>query len=392
MSTASLLLPRDGAVNQPHPAPPPGSRPAALARRSARWVLMVALLGLSGALVFWAPAAAGTGWDEVGRTLARVGPGWLLALSALWIAGLASYGVVMTASLPGLSTRQALSLNLAGSAVANSVPLGGAVSLGLVTAMSRSWGFTRSSVTTFLLLTNLWNVLIRVLFGALSLAWLLTAGPGLVTGPAAPVIAALAVVLVLAVMAVLMSASALAWIGRVSAALVAAARSRLPRPHRPGRRSDAAHEPDYAGALLDLRSQLLTLIRTSWIRLTLGMLGYIGLLAALLDLCLRGLGTTAPITLMLAAVGIERLVTALPITPGGAGAAELSLVACLTAAGVPAVQALAATLLYRFFTFIAEFPAGAAVALGWRLGQSRLRARPTQPHIPGGITRIEPSA
>lgn len=343
---------------------------------------MVALLVLSAAMVYWAPAATGTGWDEVGGILQTVSPAWLLGLTVVWVAGLWSYAVVMTASLPGMSTRQALSLNLAGSAVANSVPLGGAVSLGLVTAMSRSWGFTRSSVTTFLLLTNIWNVLIRVLFGGLALVWFLTAGPGLVSGPAALVITTLSVVLILAMAGALMSPAAPAWFGYRAAAFIACARRVLRRPSTPDRGLV------YASALTDIRFQLLTLIRGSWIRLTLGMVGYIVLLALLLDLCLRGLGTTAPIILILAVVGIERLVTSLPITPGGAGAAELSIVACLTAAGISGVQALAGALLYRFFTFIAEFPVGAAVALGWRISQSRLPAGTPRT----GTPRIEPSA
>jgi uncharacterized membrane protein YbhN (UPF0104 family) len=353
-----------------------------LGGRAVRWtrlLLAVALLVLSGVLVFLAPAAAGTGWGEVGHTLDSVGPAWMLGLSVVWIAGLWSYGVVMTASMPGLSTRQALSLNLAGSAVANSLPLGGAVSLALVTAMSRSWGFSRSAVTTFLMLTNLWNVLIRLLFGALAVAWFLTAGPHLVTGPAALVVAALAVGLVVAVGTILISEAALAGIGRISAVAVSAVRARF----RPA--GSPARGADYATALLDLRAQMITLLRASWIRLTLGMLGYIVLLALLLGLGLRALGDPQPVALMLAVVGIERLVTALPITPGGAGAAEISLVACLTAAGVSGTNALTAALLYRFFTFIAEFPAGAAVAFGWHLSRSRLRARSGA----GGIPRIE---
>lgn len=366
-------------MNRHRPAPMTRRRSGARPVRWGRLLLAGALLALAGVLVFLAPAAAGTGWSEVGHTLNTVGAAWMLGLGLVWIAGLWSYGVVMTASLPGLSTRQALSLNLAGSAVANSLPLGGAVSLGLVTAMSRSWGFTRSSVTTFLMLTNLWNVLIRLLFGALAVAWFLTAGPGLVTGPAALVVAALAVLLVLAVGAVLISEAALAWIGRISAVAVSVFRARF-RPTKP-----AVPGSEYAEGLLDLRSQMLTLVRSGWIRLTLGMLGYIVLLALLLGLGLRALGDPQPVILMLAVVGIERLVTALPITPGGAGAAEISLVACLTAAGVSGVHALTAALLYRFFTFIAEFPAGAAVALGWHLNQSRQRARSGA----GDIPRIE---
>jgi len=372
---------RDVAVHKHRPVPTARLRArSSLAVRGARWLLTAALLVFAGLLVYWAPAVTGTGWGEVGHTLQKVGAPWLVGLAVVWIAGLWSYAVVMTASLPGLSTRQALSLNLAGSAVANTLPLGGAISLGLVTAMSRSWGFSRSSITTFLMLTNLWNVLIRVVFGALSVAWFLTLGPGLVTGPAALVIAGLAVALIVAVGLVLMSDAALAWIGRSSAALVSAARSTFGRTEAvgPGR--------SYTDALLALRFQLLTLLRASWRRLTLGMIGYILLLALLLDLSLRGLGAPQSAMLMIAVVGIERLVTALPITPGGAGAAELSIVACLTAAGVSGVTALAAALLYRFYTFIAEFPVGAAVALGWRISQSRQKARTA---AVDGIPRIE---
>jgi uncharacterized protein (TIRG00374 family) len=203
----------------------------------------------------------------------------------------------------------------------------------------------------------------------LSVAWFLTAGPGLVSGPAALVVSGLVVVLILAVGAMLMSDTVLSGIGRTLAALASALRSRF-------RHTQHGHPVrDYTRTLLRLRFQLLALLRGSWARLTLGMIGYIVLLALLLDLCLRGLGAPQSVTLMLAVVGIERLVTALPITPGGAGAAELSIVACLTAAGVSGVNALAAALLYRFFTFIAEFPVGAAVALGWRISQSRQKAR-----------------
>jgi uncharacterized membrane protein YbhN (UPF0104 family) len=53
------------------------------------------------------------------------------------------------------------------------------------------------------------------------------------------------------------------------------------------------------------------------------------------------------------------------------------------------VHALAAALLYRFFTFIAEFPAGAAVALGWHLHRSRRKAHAG---LVGDFARNEPIA
>jgi uncharacterized protein (TIRG00374 family) len=140
--------------------------------------------------------------------------------------------------------------------------------------------------------------------------------------------------------------------------------------------------------LMALRRQVAVTMRASWLRLTIGMAGYLMLLAVLLDLCLRGLGAPQAVMLIVATVGVERLVTALPVTPGGAGAAELSLVACLSAGGVPGAQALAAALLYRIFTFFAEIPVGATIALAWHLRNTWHRTLPGTGAAPAGIGHI----
>jgi uncharacterized membrane protein YbhN (UPF0104 family) len=66
-----------------------------------------------------------------------------------------------------------------------------------------------------------------------------------------------------------------------------------------------------------------------------------------------------------AAVGLERLLTAVPVTPGGSGVAELGLVAVLAAGAGPtaAPAAAAGALLYRVFTYLLEVPVGAPLAL-----------------------------
>jgi uncharacterized protein (TIRG00374 family) len=301
----------------------------------------------------------------------------------VWLAGLSAHATVLRATLYGLSIRRGLSLNLAGSAVGNSLPLGGAVSIGLTTAMTRSWGFTAPAVTAFLTLTSVWNTLSRLLFGGLALTWMLVAGPGPGIGRAAFVVAAVVVVVVVtAVSALVASDSVLISIGQAATRVETAFRSRF----RGIARARAEHE--VAGLLLGLRAQLAVTLRRSWPRLVLGMAGYFVLLSVLLDLCLRGLGTAPSIPLVLATVGVERMVTALPITPGGAGTAELTLVACLTAGGLSAADALAAALLYRFFTFFAEIPVGATVALGWHLGRQRRIRSAARLRVP----RIESAA
>jgi uncharacterized membrane protein YbhN (UPF0104 family) len=321
----------------------------------ARVALAVLVAGGSVALIALTPALAGISWVGVGRNLLTTDPEWLLAVAGVWCAVLLAHSLVVTASLPGLAARRAVGLNLAGSAVANSVPLGGAISLGLTTAMLRSWGFTPRAVTASLTLTNVANLTGRLVFGSAAVAWILHAHPRFGGGaPALAVVAAASTVLLLAA---------------VVAASDAATRA-LGRAW-----SWAARRADGVEALLSVRRQVLGLCRTSWPRLTLGTAANLVLLGLLLDFCLRGLDVPAALPEVVATVGVERLVTALPITPGGAGAAELSLLACLTAMGVPAVDALPAALLYRFFTFFAEIPLGALVTLGWHLGRLRGAAR-----------------
>lgn len=119
--------------------------------------------------------------------------------------------------------------------------------------------------------------------------------------------------------------------------------------------------------LTALREDMGTALRRAWVQLVLSGLVYMVLLGVLLHLCLLGLGVNQPFVLILAVVGIERMVTTVPLTPGGAGAAELTIFTCLTAAGVDPAKALAGALLYRFFTFLLEIPVGAAVIVGWRV-------------------------
>ena len=69
----------------------------------------------------------------------------LVALVALWALGLLSHTVTLTAALPTLTHRRALTLSLTGSAVANVLPLGGAAGIALNYRMTRHWGFTTRS-------------------------------------------------------------------------------------------------------------------------------------------------------------------------------------------------------------------------------------------------------
>ena len=87
--------------------------------------------------------------------------------------------------------------------------------------------------------------------------------------------------------------------------------------------------------------------------------------------CLRGVGLSqaqVPWQTSLAAFAFVRLLTALPITPGGLGITELGLVGTLAAGADHRVsaQVTAAVLLYRAVTYLPPIPLGAIACLTWR--------------------------
>ena len=92
----------------------------------------------------------------------------------------------------------------------------------------------------------------------------------------------------------------------------------------------------------------------------------------LLVLCLRIVGVDRQVlglAPVLAAFAFGRLVTALPLTPGGLGVMEVGLVGALAAVGdAPDAEVVAAVLLFRFCSFALPLPLGLAGWLWWSIG------------------------
>jgi uncharacterized protein (TIRG00374 family) len=66
------------------------------------------------------------------------------------------------------------------------------------------------------------------------------------------------------------------------------------------------------------------------------------------------------------AFAIARLLTAVPITPGGLGFIELGLTAGLVVAGGSEVPVVAAVVVFRALTYLVQIPFGAITYLYWR--------------------------
>jgi len=88
---------------------------------------------------------------------------------------------------------------------------------------------------------------------------------------------------------------------------------------------------------------------------------YLALLCAL-----RAVGASPRPSLVLLAYTAAEVLALIPLTPGGLGFVEAGLVGSLTLAGVPAPDALTATLLYRLIAYWLPIPAGGLAYLLFR--------------------------
>ena len=153
--------------------------PALLGPRASRYLRQAwksALVVSVAATGLWVAVhgVAGVAWVDVSASLRSVTPVRLLALAGIWLGGLGIYSLVLSAALPGLGVRRSLLLNLSGSAVANVLPLGGAVATALNWRMVRRWGHSDGSFVAFCLLTNALDVLTKLVLPLVAVATLVT--------------------------------------------------------------------------------------------------------------------------------------------------------------------------------------------------------------------------
>ncbi len=97
--------------------------------------------------------------------------------------------------------------------------------------------------------------------------------------------------------------------------------------------------------------------------------------ASLYVFCLAFGARISPID-VLVAYGLANILAVIPLTPGGLGVVELTIVAVLKGFGVPGGVAAAGVLSWRLVNFWLPIPFGGASYLSLRFGPARLRLRP----------------
>ncbi len=311
---------------------------------------------------------------------------WLemATLVAATIFNLVTYWWQMQSALPGLGFWQSAVNNQSSTTIANIVPGGGVVAVGVAYAMFYSWGFTGSEIALLMTTTGIWNAFLKLGLPVIALALLAVTGQATSTLliPAVIGLAILAGSIVLFVMALWKESFARAIGGGLGKAA-----TRLRKPfHRP--------EVHWGAAAARFRKQTIKLVERRWAALTLTtVLSHLALWVVLL-LALRHVGVSereVSTIQVLAVFAFARLLSAAPITPGGLGVVELALIGGLYAAGrnhadVPLdvfkTQVTAAALLFRTLTYGIQIPLGGFTYMIWQRKKSWRKHQPAEVEVP----------
>jgi putative heme transporter len=294
-----------------------------------------------------------------------------LLLAALW--NLTTYLLVNVSTMPGLTYPQAAIATESSTAVSNTLPGGAAIGIAMNYAMFSSWGFSRSRTSVSLLVSGMFNNFAKLGLPVLAVALLALHGSPSAGRVVAGVIGVGALLAAIAGFGLLLRSEASATRLGVVAGRVASA---LLRPFGRG----PVHGWELATAKFRSRTIVLLAARWHWISLAT-VVSHLSLYLVLL-LALRHVGVTeAQVSWVevLAVFAFCRLLTAIPITPGGVGLTEVALITGIAAAGGDRGAVAAAVLLFRALTYVLPIPLGAAAYVFWRRNRSWRRAPGTAP-------------
>jgi putative heme transporter len=299
-------------------------------------------------------------YGEVLDTIAAMTWMEVVALALVALLNLATYQPALMAALPGLRFTQALQVSQASTAVSNTVPAGAAFGLGLSATMYRSWGFGRRPITLALLLAGIWNIFAKLSLPVVGVLLLTTSGASNRALVAASAVGVAALLGALAVFAAVLRGERGAFaVGEWGSDRLNWLRERFGRAPISG----------FGHTLVKFRRETIDVVRTRWLALTVTTLVSQVTLVVVLLMALRNVGVAQDEVSwqqVFATFAFVRLLSALPITPGGVGVVELGLTAGLVAAGGPRTDVVAAVLVYRALTYLPPIPIGAVCYLHWR--------------------------
>jgi uncharacterized protein (TIRG00374 family) len=281
-----------------------------------------------------------------------------LGLLAIW--NLCTYAFVWMSVTPGLSFARAMLMTQSTTAIANTVPGGSAIGIGMTYAMLGSWGYSRSRSTTAVLVSGVWNSFIKLGMPVFALALLALQGSATGGRVTAALLGIAGLVGSIAVFALILRSEDMARrIGLLAGRAASRVLALLRRPPVRG----------WELATVKFRARTIDLVAHRWLSITVtSLVSHLSLYLVLL-VALRDVGVSndqVGWAEVLAVFAFARLATAIPFTPGGVGFVEAVLIAGLTAAGGVRAEVTAAVLVYRALTWGLPILVGVGCYAWWR--------------------------
>jgi putative heme transporter len=307
-------------------------------------------------------------YASVWRAAGQMTPIEIASLLAISLWNIVTYWFVMVSSLPGSNIWQAMKVNQTSTAVANTVPGGSAVGIAITYGMYSAYGFPRNEIGLSIIVSGLWNNFVKLGMPILAIALLALQGETTTGRLIAALLGVGFLVAALTVFALTLRSDKFARrFGRILDRLFSRVRRLVRKPEVTGWDERTAR----------FRSDAVELLKKRWVSLTLATtVSHVTLFLVLL-MAVRHVGIGAQVSWVevLAVFAFIRLLTALPITPGGVGVVELGMSAALIAAGAAEAPAVAAVLVYRVLTYVVPIPFGLLAYLRWTRGAKRRSLR-----------------
>lgn len=316
--------------------------------------------------IFWFVLPKIADFGEVWRTIKAMTGLEIGVLAVVAAFNIWTYLPLNMSVLPGLRMGEAFVANNASTAVANTLPAGGALGVGVNFAFFRSWGFENAAITLALLVAGVLNTFVKLGLPIVALTILAVGGDASGALMTAAIVGLLILVVAVTLFAAMLKTDALARrVGDGLGACMNFGRRLIRRPPVTGSGQRAVNFRHEAVALLRKRG---------WYAAGATVLSHLSLYLVLV-VSLRQVGVSedeVSWAVVLAAFAFGRLLTALPITPGGLGVIELGYVVALSVGmdDRTTAQITAAVLVFRALTYIPPIFIGAGCYGFWQHNKS----------------------
>lgn len=305
-------------------------------------------------------------YSRAWSAMTRLSAWWWVAIAALALVNQISGVWPYQAALPGLGFWDGfLEIETTG-AIANTVPAGGAVAIGMTYKMFSSFGFSSVDISSAVIVTGLWNFGVKLVLPLAAVALLaITTHPSARVADAAIAGVVAIVVAGVALFLLVRFRAGTYWLVRRADRAANRVRRLFRKPPTNGIERSLAAFKGQSVHLVRRRGWLLT-----GTTLANQLVGFV-----LVLIIVRAVGiTTGQVTYIavFTSFAVARLAGAIPITPGGLGTLDAAFISLMTAFGASSSRALAADLIWRLVVYFLPIIPGVGTYVIWLRRRGRL--------------------